>query len=167
MIRTRMLAAAMLFHDNELLMMKRSMSRTLSPGLWAAVGGHLEPEEINDPEKAVLREIHEETGLELDQIKQLRLRYILHRLNRNEVRQQFIYSAEAMTRIVGQSEEGELHWIPRELVMNRELPFIYRKLLEHYFTYGPSDHVWVGTAGVEENGEPTVHWTPLIDPGQL
>nr|WP_246590779.1 hypothetical protein [Paenibacillus sophorae] len=33
--------------------MKRSLKRTLSPGFWAAVGGHLEPHEINDRAAAV------------------------------------------------------------------------------------------------------------------
>ncbi|SDI12291.1 NUDIX domain-containing protein [Paenibacillus naphthalenovorans] len=167
MIRARMIATALLFHDNDLLMMKRSLTRTLSPGLWAAVGGHLEPEEINDPQAAILREIHEETGLLPEDIADLRLQYILLRLNQKEVRQQFIYTASALRRDVGLTEEGELHWIPREQVLNREIPFIFHRLLEHYLERGPSRHVWVGTAGYDGDGKATVHWTELADPQQV
>jgi 8-oxo-dGTP diphosphatase len=60
----RMLSTALLINSkDELLMMKRSLNRTLSPGLWAAVGGHLEPHELNHPRAACLREIAEETGI--------------------------------------------------------------------------------------------------------
>ena len=167
MIRARMLATAILFNDNDMLMMKRSPHRTLSPGMWAAVGGHMEPHEIGDPQAAVLREIHEETGLLPDEIHDLHLQYILIRLNQSEVRQQFIYTATTGRRDISQSEEGELFWIPRDQVLDREIPFIFRQLLEHYFRMGPSDAIRVGTAGYDEAGSPVVHWTELIDPRQL
>ncbi|MBU7318922.1 NUDIX domain-containing protein [Paenibacillus oleatilyticus] len=167
MIRARLMATAILFHGNDMLMMKRSPNRTLSPGLWASVGGHMEPHEIGDPAAAVLREIYEETGLLAEHIANLRLQYILIRLNQQEVRQQFIYTAETLKRDVGSTDEGELHWIPRHQVLHREIPFIFRKLLEHYFTEGPNPHVWVGTAGYDEDGNSTVHWTQLIDPQQI
>ncbi|WP_254776452.1 hypothetical protein [Paenibacillus sophorae] len=41
-----------------------------------------------------LREICEETGLLEQDIRELRLQYILIRLNQGEVRQQFIYTAQ-------------------------------------------------------------------------
>ncbi|TBL81617.1 NUDIX domain-containing protein [Paenibacillus thalictri] len=167
MIKARMMATAMLFNGSDMLMMKRSLNRTLSPGLWAAVGGHLEPHEIGDPKAACLREIAEETGLEPDQLLHLKLQYILLRLNQNEVRQQFIYTGETTSRTLSQTDEGELFWIPREQVLDREIPFIFRSLLEHYFANGPSAHVWVGTAGFTDAGEPAVHWTELIDPQRV
>ncbi|WP_248927383.1 NUDIX domain-containing protein [Paenibacillus hamazuiensis] len=165
MIRTRIISAAMLFYENDLLMMERSLTRTLNPGMWAVVGGHLEPSEISDPKAACLREIEEETGLTQDDIRDLKLQYILLRLNRNEVRQQFIYTATALKREVAQTDEGDLHWIPREDVLNRDIPFIFRSLLAHYFENGPSPHIWVGTAGIDDSANPIVRWTELIDPG--
>ncbi|MDF2927290.1 MAG: hypothetical protein K0R57_6204 [Paenibacillaceae bacterium] len=38
----RLMSVALLCHGDELLMMKRSPLRTLSPGKWAGIGGHLE-----------------------------------------------------------------------------------------------------------------------------
>lgn len=164
MIRTRMMATAMLFNGNDLLMMKRSLTRTLNPGMWAAVGGHLEPEEINDPQAACLREIFEETGLRETDITNLHLQYILIRLNQHEIRQQFIYTARTTRRDVLQTDEGVLHWIPREQVLDRNIPFIFHSLLEHYYANGPASHIWVGTAGSDERNNATVHWTILVDP---
>jgi len=163
-IRTRMMATAMLFNNNDLLMMKRSPTRTLNPGMWAVVGGHMEPEEINDPYKACLREIEEETGLKETELLHMKLQYILIRLNQQEIRQQFIYTAETTRRNIVQTNEGILHWIPRDQVLNREIPFIFHTLLAHYFDHGPSGHIWVGTAGYQEDAVPTVHWTALVDP---
>jgi 8-oxo-dGTP diphosphatase len=159
-----MIATAMLFNGNDMLMMKRSLKRTLNPGMWAAVGGHMEPEEINDPRTACLREIHEETGLGESEVLDLRLRYILIRINQMEVRQQFVYSGHTTRRDILQTDEGVLHWIPREEVLQRDIPFIFHCLLEHYLQNGPATHIWVGTAGFTAAAKPTVHWTALTDP---
>ncbi|MEC0225586.1 MULTISPECIES: NUDIX domain-containing protein [Paenibacillus] len=169
MITFRMLSTALLWNSqNELLMMKRSLTRTLSPGVWAAVGGHLEPDELNNPRAACLREIYEETGIEHDEIEGLQLQYVLLRLNGQEVRQQFFYigKMDVNPRIV--TNEGDLHWIPKEQVLDRPIPYIFRCLLEHYFQVGLTPHPWIGSAGViAGTEEPTVHWNPLIDPKQL
>lgn len=166
MITLRMMSTALLMNErDELLMMKRSMNRTLSPGLWAAVGGHLEPEEIRHPRTACLREIFEETGIEADEIEGLRMQYVLLRLNGQEIRQQFFYIGRTNVdpRVV--TSEGDLHWIPRDQVLEREIPFIFRCLLQHYFTVGDTPHPWVGSAGFDaQTGEPTIHWQPLLDP---
>ncbi|QHQ60211.1 NUDIX domain-containing protein [Anaerocolumna sedimenticola] len=63
MIKLRNMATAYLMNRNEFLLMKRAAGRNLAPGLWAGVGGHLEPEELNSPKEACLREIYEETGI--------------------------------------------------------------------------------------------------------
>jgi 8-oxo-dGTP diphosphatase len=164
LIRTRLIAAALLFNSRgELLMMKRSPNRTLSPGLWGAVGGHMEPAEINDPYTTVLREIEEETGIPPAGIFGLRLQYVLIRLNGDEIRQQYIYVGLTDAHPSVQTDEGELHWIARNAILHRPLPFIFRSLLEHYVTHGASDHIWIAVAG-RDKGEPTMHWTPLLDP---
>ncbi|MCD1258223.1 NUDIX hydrolase [Paenibacillus athensensis] len=166
-----MLSVALLWNSrDELLMMKRSLLRTLSPGLWGAVGGHMEPEELNDPRSACVREIFEETGLTEGDIAGLELRYVLLRLNGAEIRQQFFYvgHTDCDPRIA--TCEGDLHWVPRAEVLNRPLPFIFRMLLEHHLCHGtaPGGHPWVGTAGLNGPADtPGVLWTPLVDPGQI
>ncbi|MDD9269848.1 NUDIX domain-containing protein [Paenibacillus sp. GCM10023248] len=169
MITLRMISTALLWNSrDELLMMKRSMTRTLSPGLWAAIGGHLEPGELNNPRAACLREIYEETGIEHDEIRDLHMRYILLRLNGLEIRQQFFYIGHTDINPRITTAEGDLHWVPRELVLERPLPFIFRSLLEHYFTAPPAPHPWIGSAGIsEDSGLSTIHWHPFVDPMQV
>lgn len=167
-MKMRLLSAALLFNGDDLLMMERSPNRQLSPGSWAAVGGHIEPAEIRDPEAACRREIWEETGFGPEDLLELRLQYILLRLKDDELRQQFFYIGRTARRDYTDTEEGRLAWIPRAEVLKAErtIPFVYRSLLAHYFEFGPADHPWVGTAGWTRiaDGEPTIHWLPLLDP---
>jgi 8-oxo-dGTP diphosphatase len=160
-----MIAAAMLFHGDELLMMKRSMTRTINPGMWAAVGGHMEQEEIGSPKEACYREIFEETGFAREDVGELTLRYILLRNKNGELRQQFIYSGHVKRRDFVDTDEGTLHWIPLGRVLDREIPYIYRKALKHYMSVGPQQHAWVGVANYDERQQgPRIDWVPLSDP---
>lgn len=165
-MKSRMMAAAMLFHGDELLMMERSLARTLNPGMWAAVGGHLEPDELSRPRDACLREIFEETGFAPDDIEELTLRYILLRNKDGELRQQFIYSGRAKRKDFIDTDEGQLHWVPLADVLDRDIPYIFRMMLEHYFRVGPGEHAWVGIARLDPaTDKPCVDWVPLTDPG--
>jgi 8-oxo-dGTP diphosphatase len=165
-ITLRMMSAVLLMNSqDELLMMKRSPFRTISPGLWAAVGGHLEPGEIGNPLAACEREILEETGIEACDITRLHLQYVLIRLNETEIRQQFFFTGLTDKHPEMATDEGELHWISRSEVFERPLPYIFRCLLEHYFQHGHTEHPWVGSAGVDPvSGQPVIHWNPLLDP---
>jgi 8-oxo-dGTP diphosphatase len=161
----RLIAAALLFNGEDLLMMKRSKKRTLNPGLWAAVGGHIEPYELASPKLACLREIGEETGFEAQDVEDLKLRYVLMRNNRGEFRQQFIYVGRLNRRDFHSTDEGELHWIPVSAMLDRPLPYIFRAALEHYAINRDTPHVWMGSAiRCLETDEPRVVWTPLTDP---
>ncbi|MBC8080764.1 MAG: NUDIX hydrolase [Gorillibacterium sp.] len=165
-MKLRLLSVGVLFHGDDLLMMKRSATRTLHPGTWAAVGGHMEPFEITNPEAACRREIFEETGFDSEDIKGLKLHYILLRLKGDELRQQFFYIGETSRRDFVDTDEGFLSWVPKQEVLqgDREIPYVYRSLLAHYFTFGPTRHPWVGTASMTSDGEPIIHWLPLLDP---
>ena len=168
-MKLRLIAAAMLFSGDDLLMMKRSPERTLSPGMWAAVGGHMEPFEMNDPESACLREIHEETGFLPEDLQEFKLQYILLRRKEDELRQQFFYTARTTKRDFIECSEGSLHWVPKEQVLapDRPISYVYRAMLEHYFSFGPASHPWIGTAGLTaktDTNTPSIHWLPLLDP---
>ena len=117
MITLRMMSTALLWnkHD-ELLMMKRALTRTLSPGLWAAIGGHLEPHEISQPRTACFVKYGKKQALSRTKFKTYDLQYVLLRLNGQEIRQQFFYvgKTDVDPRIV--TSEGDLHWIPKASV---------------------------------------------------
>jgi len=50
-------------YDGKILIVKRSDSDDHKPGIWEAVGGGMNGE--TSPQEALLREIHEEVGLEV------------------------------------------------------------------------------------------------------
>ncbi len=100
------------------LMMHRTKKKAdENAGKWIGLGGHLQEDET--PEECVRREVREEAGLEL---QNLRLRGILTFILPdwgNELT--FLYSAEAEDLPLPECREGELRWIPADQVMDLPL----------------------------------------------
>jgi 8-oxo-dGTP diphosphatase len=163
LISTRFFATAFLFNGPDLLMMKRSPSARLLPGMWAPVGGHIEVGEFGAPQVACEREIHEETGLASDDISSLSLRYIVHRLRQTEIRIQFSYFGFTTKSDLASTEEGELHWMPFEQVPALEVSAATRFTLEHYARIGSLDNaIYVGSLYAQD-GQPEVTWSTIRD----
>lgn len=161
---TRLMATAFLFNDDKILLMKRSAERKLAPGLWAGVGGHIEPEEMNNPELACTREIYEETGIERENLYDLELRYILLRQKGTEVREDFIYFGKTVKQELEQTEEGELHWIESDLVKTLEMPMIIYEMLNHYFQIGiNNDEKYIGILTTKTDNRAEMIFTPFRD----
>ena len=86
-------------------------------GKWIGIGGHLEPNE--SPDECILREIQEETGLT---VTDLRLRGVITFILPdwgNELT--FLYSAHTAQDKVKACEEGDLAWIPIDQVSQLSL----------------------------------------------
>lgn len=142
--------------------MHRSSQKKLLPDVWAGIGGHVEMDEHQDLRQACLREIAEETEILPNQLNGFSLRYILLRQRREELRQQFVYFATTTTSDIGSTDEGTLHWIPRQEVFERQMTDSNRLMLEHYFANIEDRQIWVGTLqGVHD--EPVVNWAPVSD----
>lgn len=165
-IRLRQLAAALLFDGSKLLLMHKRGSRwqRQTTPFYAAIGGHMEAGELNDPLSACLREIEEETGLQERDIANLRLKYVLLRLKENEIRQQFIYVGDVLRTDVAASEEGELEWHELDAAMHLHSSAIHHAMLRHYRENSNRDQVYTGTMSVADDGSPRVQWHPLRDP---
>lgn len=162
-ISTRLLATAFLFNDNDLLLMQRSSQAKFLPGLWAPVGGHIEAGEFCTPQVACEREISEETGLSAQDICNLSLRYIVHRIHQGEIRVQYCYFGTTTKRDLGTTDEGELHWMPFENVSTLSVSATTRFTLEHYAKIGSQTNViYVGSVSAPE-GKPAMLWSPLSD----
>ncbi|OGX68558.1 MAG: NUDIX hydrolase [Paenibacillus sp. RIFOXYA1_FULL_44_5] len=168
MFKLRLMVNAVLFHNDALLMMKRSPTRFLSPNMWAGIGGHVEPSEIKDPRTACLREIEEETGLLGRDIENFTLQYIIIRQKDNEIRQQFMYTGQTHKTDLLQTPEGELFWVPVTDVLEKPIPYVYRETLQHYFQHGPAPHIWIGSSNYEQTvhqtSVPVFTWAKLSDP---
>ena len=117
-------------HGEDVLLIKGAPDKRLWANLYNGLGGHVEREE--DPYQAALREIEEEAGLE---VSDLRLGGILHvSLSEGPGVLVFLFSGEAPHRELRPSPEGQLEWVPREridgLPVVADLPVLLPRLLD-------------------------------------
>ena len=100
-----------------LMMHRTKKDADENAGKWIGLGGHLQEDET--PEECIRREVREEAGLEL---QNLRLRGILTFILPdwgNELT--FLYTAEAEGLPLPECGEGVLQWVPKKQVMNLPL----------------------------------------------
>lgn len=110
-------------------------------GLFNAPGGKIESHE--DPYEACLRELHEETGL---RVRELRLRAILTVVTRTTGAQWLLFVFVA-DRPPGPADpiatdEGELRWIPIEEIARVPVPSDIPLIAPHLF--GPQGGILMG-----------------------
>ncbi|WP_432360648.1 NUDIX domain-containing protein [Sporosarcina sp. UB5] len=158
MIRMRIMTGAYLFYDNKLLMLKRSKERELAPDLWTGIGGHVEANEHYIPEESCLREIFEETGIRRNDIEQFKLRYILMRRSKDEIRQHYIYFGNATKMNFINSDEGALHWIDLSKVLNLEMPLTVNHMLKHFLNNPNQESVFIGSVN-----QSNMEWSCLAE----
>jgi len=118
-------------NGDAVLLMKRAPHKRIFPNRYNGVGGHIERDE--DPLTSARREILEETGL---QIRDLRL-HIVYNIDAGEATgiMLFVFTAQADQREVVANAEGTLYWIPRSEVyaldLVEDLPLILPRILDH------------------------------------
>jgi 8-oxo-dGTP diphosphatase len=163
MIRLRTMATAFIFNKDKLLFMKRADHKKLMPRGWAPIGGHLEKEELNNPLKACLREIEEETGIKASDLNSIELKYITHRRRGDEIRIQYVFFAETDKKELKETIEGQLYWIDPTEVFELHASASIKYILEHYLSVGKNmQEVLIGTMG-NDNGRPIINWGVLKD----
>lgn len=125
-------------YGDELLLMKRGPHRRVFPNRYNGVGGHIERDE--DPYTGAIREIKEETGLD---VRDVRLRGI-HNIDAggDSGIMIFVFTAEALSQqVVDAGDEGALHWVRRDDLMTldlvEDLPFVLPRLWDEtpYFAH--------------------------------
>ena len=103
--------------DNQVLMLHR-IKKSIDPngGKWIGVGGKLEQNE--SPDECIIREVYEETGLHIQ--PQLRgiLTFILPKWE-NELT--FLYTSNHFEGTLKECNEGQLHWIDKDKVIDLNL----------------------------------------------
>jgi 8-oxo-dGTP diphosphatase len=165
-MKLRQMAVSFLLKGEEVLFLQKKSKDTFLPGLLVPIGGHIEENEISDPDIACIREIEEETGLKSNNINELKLRYIVMRLKDNrEIRVQYVYfgSVEQNAQLV-ESDEGELIWLTSKKILKSEnVTATTKEIIKHYHENGQfNDNVYVGSMK-SFNGEPDITWALLED----
>jgi 8-oxo-dGTP diphosphatase len=157
-------SGAFLINGDSYLLMKRSPTREIAPNLWSCVGGHMEENEINNPFETCVREIWEESGISKEHIYNLKLRYIIIRQYKNIIRQNYIYFGETDVKEIVNTEEGTLHWIKEENLLEKEYTKTYTEMVKHYIQNKSiyKDKIIVGIAG-NESGGLKMSWSILED----
>jgi 8-oxo-dGTP diphosphatase len=105
-------------HGSDMLLLKRGTHKSVFPGRYNGVGGHIERNE--DPLSGALREMHEETGLAVENV---RFCGTIH-VDAGEANgiMVFVFAAEATSRVFEDSDEGTLEWISRDRL--EDLPLV-------------------------------------------
>ncbi|MHB8624858.1 MAG: NUDIX hydrolase [Aggregatilineales bacterium] len=119
-------------HGQDVLLIKRADTRRIFPGRYNGVGGHLERNE--DPLTCAIREIQEETGLNVSPAN-VRLRGVSHIDAGGPtgiVLFIFTVPVESREGTLTECHEGTLHWIPIDralkLPLVEDLPIVWPRL---------------------------------------
>lgn len=126
------------FNGDDILMMKRAPHRRVFPNQYNGLGGHIERDE--DPLTGAIREIKEESGLDVHTVR-LRAIHNIDAGNETGIIL-FVYTAVTDSREVTQdTAEGILEWIPKSKILEidlvEDLPFLIPKILDMNDTQSP------------------------------
>lgn len=119
-----------ILNRDDVLLMKRGPHKRIFPNRYNGIGGHIERDE--DPLTCARREIREETGLEL-QTLHLAAIYTID-ANTNTGVTLFVFVGQSVNRETIECDEGTLHWIPCDSILQYdlvdELPIVLPRILE-------------------------------------
>ncbi len=135
--KLRNMTAIYISRGREMLLLYRVGSRVIAPS-FVGIGGHFEPDELNDARACVLREMREEIGLTQDEIENLSMRYAMQRLKNGEIRQNYYFFADLKdgAEIDLATCEGRAQWIDESEILKKEMPVTAKYMLKHYLTVG-------------------------------
>jgi len=159
MLKLRKIVTAFLNYGDKILLMKRSPNKKIAPNLWYGVGGHMEPQEINDPYTSIYREIFEETRINKDKIADLNLKYIVYNreTEKQEIVVNYIFHGKVNSHDLVSNNEGTLHWVYRDKVLEKDYHPAIRLILEKYLSNWQEDLL----LGVVNKENSSIQWETM------
>ncbi len=122
--------------DNVLLLYRNKKQNDYNGGKWIGVGGKFEKGET--PDECLVREVFEETGLNL---KNYQKRGLVFFEQNGYVEVMHLYTADEFSGSLKECSEGELCWVPKKDIMNKPtwegdrefLKLIYEENCDEFF----------------------------------
>ena len=102
--------------DKYLLLYRNKKNNDINEGKWIGIGGHIEPNETK--ELALKREVEEETGLLINSFK---YRGDLIFINDDYEEIMYLYTSDDFSGELIECDEGELHWIEKDKILELNL----------------------------------------------
>lgn len=148
----RNMASIYISKGNKMLLLYRQGSKVVNDVWVGSAGGHFEEFELNDARACVLRELQEELGIAENEIKNLCLRYVTLRRNKEEIRQNYYFFADLKEGVDREfsSNEGVSRWFDFSELSSLEMPFTSKYVIQHYLDVGcKTDMIYGGIADGE------------------
>lgn len=150
-ITKRSMASVYLWKDNQILLLYRQGSRVVNNVWIGSAGGHMEPQEMDEPETCVLREMQEELGLSANDITVPEFRYITLRMTNGEIRENHYYFAQLKSDRELISNEGQLRWFHWNELNGLPMAYTARCMIDHWLETGRyTDCLYGGIADGEK-----------------
>ena len=146
------MASIYISKGNKMLLLYRQGSKVVNDVWVGSAGGHFEEFELNDARACVLRELQEELGIAENEIKNLCLRYVTLRRNKEEIRQNYYFFADLKEGVDREfsSNEGVSRWFDFSELSSLEMPFTSKYVIQHYLDVGcKTDMIYGGIADGE------------------
>lgn len=119
-------------HGNDILLLKRAQHKRVYPGRYNGLGGHIERDE--DPLTSAIREVQEETGLDVTNVEFCGIIHVDAGAETGIL--VFVFKAEALDRQFADTSEGTLEWVPRDrigsLPVVEDLPAVLARIFDDH-----------------------------------
>lgn len=137
-------------YEEAVLLMKRAPHKRVFPNRYNGLGGHLEQGE--DVMTGAIREIQEESGLDVQRVKLCGVSHIDVGVETGILL--FIFRAEALSRDFQNSSEGTLTWVKQADVLSLDLVEDLPVLLPRVLAMGEEDAPFFLHFSYDEADEP-------------
>lgn len=145
--KLRNMTGIYLLKGDKILLLYRQGGKVVNNVWTASAGGHFEKDELNDAKACAIRELNEELGLSVDDVEDMKFRYIAIRNVKGEIRQNYYFFAELKDSVDENlySNEGECKWFSLDEIGELEMPITAKYVMEHYCKVGRfTSKVYVG-----------------------